>query len=203
MKKNLLVARIAVMIIGILVGVLLLVLGSILTVDTVTKIINIGLIIYGILIIIGNIPGLVSGIANIHTAAGIFDLVASILGIGLGIAMIFYQGSLLVTLVAIYLILFPLIRVLMADNKGEQFKRELFRMILGVVLLVFVPALLDAAFTVVHLLLVISGWLVIALSALFGIIEIIRIAMAKTIVPPSGRQTIYVDYKEGKDQNNN
>ncbi len=200
MKKNLLVARIVVMIIGILVGVLLLVLGSVLTAGTVAKIINIGLIIYGILIIIGNIPGLVSGIANIQKPAGVFDLVASILGIALGVAMIFYQGTLLVTLVAIYLIIFPLIRVLLAQNKGEQFKRELLRIVLGLVLLIFVPALVDAAFTVVHLLLVIGGWLVIGLSALFGIIEIIRIATAKEITTSKeDAEKIYTDFEEKND----
>ncbi len=199
MKKNLLVARIIVMVIGILVGVLLVVLGSVLTVDTVNTIINIGLIIYGIIIIIGNIPGLISGIANAKTPAGTFDLVCSVLGIALGIAMIFYQGALLVTLVAVYLIIFPLVRVLLAANKGEQFKRELLRIILGVVLLVFVPALVHAAFTVVHLLLVIGGWVIIALAALFGIIEIIRIATAKEIKTSSEADHIYTDFEEKND----
>ncbi len=193
MKKNLLVSRIVVMVIGILVGVLLLALGLILKPETVATIINVGLIIYGILIIIGNIPGLVSGIANIHETSGVFDLVASILGIALGIALIFYQGALLVTLVAIYLIIFPLIRVLMAQNKGDQFKRELSRIILGLVLLIFVPSLVGAAFTVVHWLLVIGGWLVIALSALFGIIEIIRIATAKEVRTGSSDGNVFID----------
>ena len=198
MKKNLLVARIAVMVIGILVGVLLLVLGSILKPSTVATIIHYGLIIYGVIIVIGNIPGLISGIANVNKAAGVFDLVCSILGIGLGAAMIFYQGSILVALVAVYLIVFPLVRVLLADQKAEQFKRELLRIVLGVVLLVFVPSLVGAAFTLVHLLLVIGGWVVIALSTLFGVIEIVRIATAKEIKAPENGH-IYVDFEEKKD----
>jgi hypothetical protein len=198
MKKNLLIARIAVMIIGILTGVLLLVLGAILKPSTVATIIHWGLIIYGVIIVIGNIPGLVSGIANVHKAAGVFDLVCSVLGIALGAAMIFYQGTVLVALVAAYLIVFPLVRVLMAEQKLEQLKREALRMILGVVLLVFVPSLVGAAFTLVHLLLVVSGWVVIALSTIFGVIEIIRIATAKEIkVPASGH--IYVDFEEKQD----
>ncbi len=204
LKKNLLAARIVVMVIGILVGVLLVVIGNILTESTVKKMVDVALIIYGIIIVIGNIPGLISGIANVHKAAGVFDLVASVLGIALGFAMIFYQGALLVVLVAIYLIIFPLIRVLLAQSKGEQFKRELLRIVLGVVLLVFVPALLDAAFTVIFYLLVVGGWVVIGLSALFGLIEIIRIASAKNIVLPSenghaAQDTIYVDAREKKD----
>lgn len=198
MKKNLLVARIAVTVIGVLVGVLLLVLGSILKPSTVATIIHWGLIIYGIIIIIGNIPGLISGIANVNKAAGVFDLICSVLGIGLGAAMVFYQGSILVALVAIYLIVFPLIRVLLAEQKVEQLKREALRIVLGVVLLVFVPSLLGAAFEIVHLLLVISGWVVIALSVLFGAIEIIRIATAKEIKVANADHVV-VDFTEKKD----
>ena len=198
MKKNLLVARIAVMIIGILTGVLLLVLGAILKPSTVATIIHWGLIIYGVIIVIGNIPGLVSGIANVHKAAGMFDLVCSVLGIALGVAMIFYQGTVLVALVAAYLIVFPMVRVLLAEQKLEQLKREALRMILGVVLLVFVPFLVGAAFTLVHLLLVVSGWIVIALSTVFGVIEIIRIATAKEIKAPTSGH-IYVDFEEKQD----
>ena len=198
MKKNLLVARIVVMVIGILVGVLLLVLGSILKPSTVATILHWGLIIYGIIIVIGNIPGLISGIANVNKAAGVFDLICSILGIALGAAMIFYQGSILVALVAVYLIVFPLVRVLLADQKAEQFKRELLRIVLGVVLLVFVPSLVGAAFTLVHLLLVIGGWIVIALSTIFGVIEIVRIATAKEIQAPQNGH-IYVDFEEKQD----
>jgi ABC-type dipeptide/oligopeptide/nickel transport system permease component len=174
------------------------VLGAILKPSTVATIIHWGLIIYGVIIVIGNIPGLVSGIANVHKAAGMFDLVCSVLGIALGVAMIFYQGTVLVALVAAYLIVFPLVRVLMAEQKLEQLKREALRMILGVVLLVFVPSLVGAAFTLVHLLLVISGWTVIALSTIFGVIEIIRIATAKEIKAPASGH-IYVDFEEKQD----
>lgn len=198
MKKHLIVARVVVTVISILVGVLLLVLGGILTPDTVANIIKWGLIIYGILIIIGNVPGLILGIANVQKPAGVFDLICSILGVGLGVALIFYQGSILVALVAVYLIVFPVIRVCLAGEKMEQFKRELLRMILGVVLLVFLPSLVGAAFTLVHLLLVIGGWVVIALSALFGVIEIVRVAMAKEIDAPENGQ-IYVDFEEKND----
>ena len=198
MKKNLLVVRIAGMLIGLLVGVLLLVLGGILTQETVGKIISIGLIIYGILIIIGNVPGLVSGIANIRKREGTLDLVSAALGVALGLALIFYQGTILVVAVALYLIIFPLVRVLMASDKIEQFKRELVRLVLGVVLLVFVPALVSAAFTVVHLLLLIAGWGVIALSVIFGVIEIVRIALAKPAVS-SEQEPVYADFEEKQD----
>ncbi len=199
MKKNLLVARIIVMVIGIVVGALLLSLAGILTADTVSKIIAIGLVIYGIIIMIGNIPGLISGIANIHKPAGVFDLICSILGIILGVVLVFYRGEVLVALVAAYLIVFPVIRVLLAANKGEQLKRELLRIVLGVVLLVFVPSLVGATFTLIRLLFLIAGWAIIALSAIFGIIEIIRIATAKEVKANSEEGRMYVDFEEKQD----
>jgi predicted Na+-dependent transporter len=112
--------------------------------------------------------------------------------------MICYQGSILVALVGIYLIVFPLVRVLLADHKVEQLKREAMRIILGVVLLVFLPSLLGAAFEIVHLLLVICGWVVIGLSVLFGAIEIIRIATAKEI-QVSNADHVVVDFTEKQD----
>jgi hypothetical protein len=198
MKKHLIVARVVVTVISILVGVLLLVLGGILTPDTVANIIKWGLIIYGILIIIGNVPGLISGIANVQKPAGVFDLICSILGVGLGVALIFYQGSILVALVAIYLIVFPLIRVLMASKKVEQLKRELLRIVLGVLLLVFVPNWTEAISNILQILFFVCGGAVILLSLTFGIIEIVRVAMAKEIDAPENGH-IYVDFEEKND----
>ena len=198
MKKHLIVARVVVTVISILVGVLLLVLGGILTPDTVANIIKWGLIIYGILIIIGNVPGLISGIAHVQKPAGVFDLICSILGVGLGVALIFYQGSILVALVAIYLIVFPLIRVLMASKKVEQLKRELLRIVLGVLLLVFVPNWTEAISNILRILFFVCGGAVILLSLTFGIIEIVRVAMAKEIDAPENGH-IYVDFEEKND----
>ena len=195
MKKNLLVARIVVMVIGILVGVLLLVLGGILKPSTVATIIHWGLIIYGIFIVIGNVPGLVSGIANINRPAGVFDLISAALGIALGLVMIFYHGSVLVAFVAAYLILFPLLRVLLAERKGEQLKRELVRIIMGVVLLVFVPNWSEAIAGVLRILLFVCGGAVICLALVFGILEVIRIASAKEVSAPETGH-IYVDFEE-------
>ncbi len=198
MKKNLLIARIAVMVIGVLVGALLLVLGLVLSPERLEMIIWIGLVIYGVIIIIGNIPGLISGIANLHKPAGMFDLVASILGIALGIALIFYQGEVLVALVAVYLIVFPIIRIVLSKQKSEQFKREILRIVLGVLLWLFVPGIAGAAATVVHWLLLVAGIVVIALSLLFGAVEILRIATSKEIAA-SDDDHIEVEFEEKKD----
>ncbi len=195
MKKNLLIARIAVMLVGVAVGVLLLVLGALLSPDTMDVIIRVALIIYGVIVVIGNIPGLVSGILHIHTSPGVFDLVCSLLGVLLGAAMIFYQSTFLVVLVGLYLIAFPLVRVLLAAEKREQLKRELGRMVLGVILLVVLPALLYVA----SILLTVIGWIVIALAVIFGLIEVVRIATAKEIRTAPKNGAIYTDFEEHPD----
>ena len=198
MKKNLLIYRITSMIIGALMGALLLLLAGVLTAETVAKIIHVGLIVYGIFVIIGNIPSLVSGIANIQRRDGVLDLISAIVGIALGLAMIFYQGTFLVVAVAVYLIVFPLLRVLVSPKKGEQFKRELVRLVLGVLLLVFVPALVNVAFFAVRLILQIVGWGVIGLSVLFGVIGIVQVAISKP-ASASAEEPVYVDFEEKQD----
>lgn len=198
MKKKLLVFRITSMLIGALMGALLLLLAGVLTAETVAKIIRIGLIGYGVLVLISNIPPFVSGIANIQRRDGVLDLISAIVGIALGITMIFYQGTFLVIAVAAYLIVFPLLRVLVADKKGEQFKRELVRLVLGVLLLVFVPALVNVAFFAVRLILQIVGWGVIGLSVLFGVIGIVRISRSNPASEPE-EDVVYVDFEEKQD----
>ena len=198
MKKKLLVFRITSMLVGALMGALLLLLAGVLTAETVAKIIRIGLIGYGVLVLISNIPPFVSGIANIQRRDGVLDLISAIVGIALGITMIFYQGTLLVIAVAAYLIVFPLLRVLVADKKGEQFKRELVRLVLGVLLLVFVPALVNVAFFAVRLILQIVGWGVIGLSVLFGVIGIVRIFRSNPASEPE-EDVVYVDFEEKQD----
>ena len=198
MKKKLLVFRITSMLIGALMGALLLLLAGVLTAETVAKIIRIGLIGYGVLVLISNIPPFVSGIANIQRRDGVLDLISAIVGIALGITMIFYQGTFLVIAVAAYLIVFPLLRVLVADKKGEQFKRELVRLVLGVLLLVFVPALVNVAFFAVRLILQIVGWGVIGLSVLFGVIGIVQVAISKPASAPA-EEPVYVDFEEKQD----
>ena len=192
-KKNLIASRVVSMIIGVLVGVLLWVLAALLQPATVATIIYWGLVIYGILIIIGNVPGLVTGIANIKKPEGIVNVILSVLGIVMGAMLIFNQSTVLVAIVACYMIVFPIVRILISrkGTRGEAFRRELLRMILGVLLLVFLPALMNAAFELVHWVLLIAGWVTIVLSVVLGVIAIVRLATMKSTEGASA--TVYVD----------
>ena len=112
----------------------------------------------------------------------------------MGVALIFYQGIVLVTLVAAYMILFPIVRILMAQKgtRGEAFRRELLRIILGVILLVFLPGFVDNAFTLVYWVFRIAGWVMIVLSVALGVLAIVRLALVKETNVPTGTR-IYVD----------
>ena len=176
--KNQIVNRVISMILGILIGVVLVVIGAVVKAQT---LVNIALIIWGVIIIIGNIPGLVSGIANIKEKGGVFDLIISIIGILRGVALILGKAyDILTIIVAIYMLVFPIIRVVLAKaNWGEQLKREALRIVMGVVLLVFGGVLIGAGMTVLNIVLTVIGWVVIALAVVFGLVDILRMATKK------------------------
>ena len=176
-KKNRIVNRVISMIIGILIGVVLVVLGAAVKAET---LVWLALIVWGAIIIISNIPGLVYSIANIKNKAAIFDLIMSIVGILLGVGLIISQNDVVSIILAAYMIIFPVIRIILAKSGwAEQLKREALRLILGVVLFVFGGTIVGGAFTVLNLLLSIIGWVVIGLTAIFGIIEILIIVTKK------------------------
>ena len=176
-KNNRIAARVISMILGILMGVALVILGSVVKAET---LVWLALIVWGVIVIIGNIPSLIYAIANLKAKGAIFDLIASIIGILLGLGLIFSQSQVITIILAAYMIVFPVIRIVLAKSAwAEQLGREILRIILGVVLLVFGGTLLGVGMTILNLLLSIIGWVVIALAAILGVVAIIKIATAK------------------------
>ena len=176
-KNNLIATRVLFMILGVLIGVALVIVGSIVEVGT---LVWLALVVWGVIVIVSNIPGLIFAIANIKAKGAIFDLIMSILGILLGVGLIVSQSKVITILLAAYMIVFPIIRIVLAKSAwGEQLKREALRIILGVVLLVFGGTFLAIGEAVLNLLLAVIGWVVIALVLIFGVVDIIRIATRK------------------------
>ena len=190
-KNNRIANRVISMILGILMGAVLVVIGSVIKAET---LVWLALVIWGVIIIIGNIPGLVYSIANIKNKAAIFDLVMSIIGILLGVGLIVSQNQVVTVILAAYMILFPVIRIVLAKaNWAEQLKRELLRIILGVVLLIFGGTLLGVGYTILNLILKVIGWVVIGITVVLGIVEIILIATKKE---SKDKGPIYVEHNE-------
>ena len=191
-KNNLIANRVISMIIGILMGVALVIVGALVDVSI---LIWLAMVVWGIIVIIGNIPGVVYSIANIKNKGAIFDLIMSVIGILLGVGLIISHNEVISIILAAYMIIFPIIRIILAKgNWAEQLKREALRIILGVVLLVFGGTFLAIGESVLKILLAVIGWVVIGLTVIFGVVEIIRIATAK----PAAKQDepVYVDHTE-------
>ncbi|MBE6600284.1 MAG: hypothetical protein E7640_03700 [Ruminococcaceae bacterium] len=171
LKKNVLANMIISLIIGVLLGTVLVVLSSVLSFS---DLLFWGLVIVGIITIISNVPELVHGIMNIKNPTGIVDLIFSAIGIVLGFMMIFMQGTIVTVIVAIYLIIFPIIRVIIS-RKGwkNQISDEWVKILIGVLLLAFLPALTNAANDVFGLILLIAGWVVIAISVILFAISLV------------------------------
>ena len=118
----------------------------------------------------------------------------SIIGILLGVGLIVSQNQVVTVILAAYMIVFPVIRIVLAKQGwAEQLKREALRIIPGVVLLVFGGTLLGVGYTILNLILKVIGWVIIALVAVFGIVEIILIATKKE---DKSNDTIYVEHSE-------
>ena len=193
-KKNILANIIISLVIGVLLGVLLIVLSGVLDVSFLLKW---SLIIVGIITIIGNIPSLINGIMNITKAAGIIDLIFSILGIALGCMMIFNQGPVINIILAVYLIAFPVVRIILAGSAWkDQIKKEWIKILIGALLIAFLPAVLSDADAIVGLIMVIAGWAVIGLSVLFFVLSLVSyIAACKKLAEATPVETTAAENK--------
>ena len=176
-KKNVLASIIISLIIGVILGALLIILADVLAFSDLLKWC---LIIIGILTVISNIPALVNGIMNINKPAGVFDLIFAILGIVFGGMMIFKQGTVVTVIVAVYLIAFPIVRVILAGgaNWKDQLKKEWVKILIGALLLAFLPALTGMANDAFAIILKIAGWAVIALSVVFFVLSLVSYILA-------------------------
>ena len=165
-KKQLLTKIIVSTVSSILLGLLLILLPILLPVS---KLIRIAFIVLGVITVINYIPSLIAGIRNISTSDGVGDLLGAIFGIAIGCVMIFYQGILLTVLAAIFLIALPLLRILLAREHMTALRSEILRIILGIVLIAFLPALVGAMDLIVKIILTVVGAIIILAALINGL----------------------------------
>ena len=169
MKKASLVSTLVIGVLGILVGIMFAFLANV----TLTII----CIICGVLTLLSGIPQLVDAIGELANKQkmAIFDLVMSIVTIVVGLMLIFSRNEIIMVIVGAYLIVFPIIRILIAKEKAKQAKAELPAIIVGVVLVIIGPgAALDFIFKIV-------GAIVIILSSLYIAFGIVTYFSAKKL----------------------
>ena len=90
----------------------------------------------GLLIIIVNIFPLIMAISLVeHDRRYIPDLVLTLISIVVGIVFMVDRKNIIISIVlAFILIILPIIRIIMSDNKKEKFKEELPLLIIGLLL---------------------------------------------------------------------
>ncbi len=167
-KKSVLTEIIVSLVFGLIFGGLLLFLAT-LGADTIIKWV---LIIAGIIIVATNIAPLIRGIVNLvhKEKGGLFDTIVSAIAIALGVLLIIKHGGMLALIInillAVYLIVLPIIRIIIAPSKKEQLAKEWLRILIGAILIVFLPVILGATNTIVNIILTIAGVVVLVLTVL-------------------------------------
>ena len=195
-KKQRIVNRITSMVLGILAGLVMVILGAVLDIST---LLWLAMIIWGVVIVLGNARGMIYSLINIKSKGALFDLIMSSIGVLLGVVLIVFNHKVFSTVIALilaaYMIVFPVIRILLAKgHRVEQLKSEALRIILGVLLLVFGSTILAVGEDIVKLLLTIIGWIIIALTTVLGVVEILHVALEKPNYKTG--EPIYIEHTE-------
>lgn len=174
-KKSVLAEIIISLVFGLIFGGLVLFLATL----GASAIIKWVLIITGIVIIITNIAPFIRGIVDLvhKEKGGLFDIIVSAIAIALGVVMMVFQNEIVSTvitvLLAVYLIVLPIIRIVIAPSKKEQLSKEWLKILIGAVLIVFLPVILGAADAIIKLILTIAGIVIIVLTVLSFILSLI------------------------------
>ena len=122
----------------------------------------------GIVVLVLSVPDLVYGISRIGSVSGRLDFASGALGFAAGIVLIVCHYSVVAVFISLFMIVFPLIRVFAAGEteRKKKLKKQLPKMILGVMLVVLLPAAAGLADRLFSLFMTVAGWGVIALSVL-------------------------------------
>ena len=188
---------------GLLIGGGLLVLELPKIFDTV---LSVAFALIGISLTLTTIPNLIGGIASFKQKKGKFDLVFSIITMVIGVTLAIYgiitaliafgvEGiavpgfvNIIMTvlrwticgLVALYLIVLPIVRICKAEKKMMQFKAELVKLILGVLIVVLLICglLVSVLNDLIGISLIVVGALTVILAIVNLIVGLIGIKKA-------------------------
>lgn len=165
LQKQLLAKIILSMLSSVLLGVAFILLPILLPVS---KLIRIAFIVFGVLTVINYIPSLISGIRAFSTIEGKGEMIGALIGIAIGTVMIFYHGTVLTVLAAVFLIVLPILHIILARDRLAAFRGEILHIVLGIVLIAFLPALMGALDLIVKVILIIIGSVMILVALANG-----------------------------------
>ncbi len=139
-------------------GIIITILGLLLCFIKADTLIKIVFIIIGILIILGSINDLIIG----YKLKDKVKLISSIIDIILAIILIFFHNIVFLIVIALYLLIYPIIRIFKNPNHYLQFKFELPRLLLAIVLLILSPqGILNILFIILGIFMIVIGILTI------------------------------------------
>lgn len=171
---------IGVALIGLAIGLLLI----ILPVEWLLKAV---FVIAGGATILCNLPGLVSGLLHFSTRAGQIAVMITGISIFIGFLMIFFHSDILMIVLGVYLLVLPMVRILISRDRGRQFKIELPKMLLGLVLVLIGPGkALEVLFDIV-------GWVLTVLTVAYVVwVAVDRMIRTKKAEHTTGNR-LFVD----------
>lgn len=152
-------------------GIFGMVLGLVLVTVSASVLLGILSKIVGIFLIIVNIPEAVAGAMQISNAVGRVSFVSAVIGIVIGIVMVFLTSTALnvgMVIAGIWFLVLPIFDIITSPYKTEQFKAELPKIIIGIMLIVLGPLqAFDVIFTVI-------GWVIVVFSLLMIIAAVVE-----------------------------
>lgn len=177
-----------------------LIIGLLLILIPVDFLIKLVFLVMGIVTIATAIPGLLDGIKHHDTREGMVELILSSISIFFGCVLIFWNNGILMLVLGAYMLLFPIVNIILAKDHLAQFKAEVPKLIIGLVLLVLGPA------GTIGLLFDIAGAVLIVLSFLYVLMSYLTLRRhqntpgSRVFVDTDGNGTIDAVYV---DTNNN
>lgn len=150
-------------IVGVLVGIGIILLACLVPLS---ELLHWILIIFGAITIVINAVNLFNKYEN-PTA----NIIASVVGIILGICMIVFPGTVMNIIIAVYLIILPLLKIYY--YKLPMVQDDIIKIVVGILFLVFLPISVNIADEVMKIILIVIGALVI-LAAISDIVYICK-----------------------------
>ncbi|MBR2371001.1 MAG: hypothetical protein IKA82_03155 [Clostridia bacterium] len=126
-------------------------------------IINVLFVILGVVIIIASIPNVVDALSDSHKQ-GLIPVILSAIPAIIGLVLIFWHNSVVMVIVGIYMLIFPIVRILMSYDPKAQFSLELRNLILGLVLILVGPGKIISW----------AGWGLVILSVGYAVYALIK-----------------------------
>ncbi len=92
------------------------------------------LIMFGIMLIIIGVLRLLVNMNAKNSVIGRFNLISGSIYLLLGVCLTFFSGIVISSVTLVFLLILPLVRIILSENKLSTFKDEIFIMAIGVII---------------------------------------------------------------------